>query len=68
MRDDAPPKCPRCEKPLRKLGEKYLPGAKPEDVNYIAAILYRCGRCRLRWIDDMDGEPLRLLGAVKKRE
>jgi hypothetical protein len=68
MRDDAPPKCPRCEKPLRRTGERLRPGREPDDADYVAAILYRCDGCRLRWTDPMDGTFLQLMGAAKKRE
>jgi len=68
VRDDAPPKCPRCEKPLRRTGERLRPGYEMDDANYVAAIFYRCDDCRLRWTDAMDGTVLQLIGPAKKRE
>jgi len=68
VRDDAPPKCPRCERPLRRMGERLRPGSDPDDADYVEAVIYRCDDCRLRWMDAMDGTALQLMGAAKKRE
>ncbi len=67
MRDSDPPKCPRCEEPLRKLGARLTPGADPDDPNYVAAITYRCDECRLKWVDAMDGTILQLVGVAKAK-
>jgi len=66
MQDSDPPKCPRCAKMLRRLGERLRPGTDADDADHVAAILYRCDECRLRWTDLMDGSPLRMTGATKR--
>ncbi len=68
MKDSDPPGCPRCERPLRKLGQAVTPGTEPDDVNHVAQVRYRCDHCRMRWLDAMDGTQLTCDGAAKKRD
>ena len=67
MRDDAPPECPRCKRPLDKYGYKLRDGAKEDDADAIENILYRCHKCKLRWVDAMDGTQLTVVGTAKKK-
>ena len=69
MRDSDPPKCPRClgAGNMRRTGDERRAGSEDDDVDSIAKVFYRCECCRVRWVDHMDGIPLRMAGVAKKR-
>ena len=69
MHDSDPPKCPRCNdwRDMRKKGEAIRAGARKDDVDAVAKIFYRCSRCRVRWVDNMDGTELSMMGEAKQK-
>lgn len=58
MRDDDPPKCPDCNRPLEKLGMEFDVKLDEDDPRRLISITYGCKPCKYGWTDNMDGRML----------
>ena len=57
MHDNDPVKCPSCGRLTKHAGWKTSPGTTIEDWDHYECAFHECGRCKVWWIDKLDGSP-----------